>query len=214
MTSILYSNYNCPHSLKAAFFLSVKGITFERVEVNLSTKEQKTQAYLAKNSNGTVPAYEHDNGVLGSSLEVMEYVDQQTDDVRLFPDDPDKKAQVVAWMTRGDEDFWDVSHHLYWQLLEPPTDGTDWDEVARLKTKGHALLTELETILSTQDYIMGELTAADIVVSTWVYGFPRFDLPAYPDEFPYTMAWLDKLTNQPAFQDNYHVKGTPFAAMV
>ena len=213
MTSILYSNYNCPHSLKTSFFLSIKGIKFERVEVDLSSKQQKTPAYLAKNPNGTVPAYEHQDGVLGTSLEVMEYADQYMDGVRLFPDDPDQKAQVLAWMKRGDEDFWDVSHHLYWQLLDPPADGTDWEEVDRLKTKGIRLLQELEAILSTQDYIMGELTAADIVVSVWLYGFRRFDLPENPDDFPYVMTWLDKLTSQPAFQDNYRAKGKPFAEM-
>jgi len=210
MISILYSHYNCPHSLKTAFFLSVKGVPFERVEVDLAAKQQKTPAYLAKNPNGTTPAYEHDGGVIGDSLDIMRHIDEQTDSPKLFPADPEQYAEVLTWIKRADEDFWDVSHHLYWQLLAPPQEGTDWDEVKRLKAKGQGLLSELEAILSVQPYIVGDLTAADIVVAPWVYGYKRFDLPKIPEDFPHVMAWLDTMTNQPAFTDNHRVKGVPF----
>lgn len=209
MTSILYSNYNCPHSLKVAFFLSMKGVPFERVEIDLATEEQKTPAYLAKNPNGTTPTYEYDGGILGDSLEIMQVMDKQTPTPTLFPNDPSKHAEVLTWIQRADEDFWEVSHHLYWQLLEPPENGIDWYEVKRLKHKGIQLLSTLEAILSTQPYIVGDLTVADIVVAPWVYGYKRFDLPKKTDDFPYMMAWLDKLTNQSAFIDNYRVKGVP-----
>lgn len=211
MTSILYSNYNCPHSLKTAIFLSIKGVAFDRVEIDLSANQQKTPAYLAKNPNGTTPAYEHDGGVIGDSLEIMQYIDEHSDTPKLFPTDPLKYAEVLAWMKRVDDDFWDVSHHLYWQLLDPPETGTDWDEVKRLKNKGMRLLTELEAILSNQPYLVGDLTTADIVIVPWVYGYQRFDLPENPADFPHVMAWLDKLTNQPAFTDNYRMKGVPFS---
>ena len=48
MKPILYSNYNCPHSLKTDFFLRIKGVDFERVEIDLSAKQQQTPPYLAK----------------------------------------------------------------------------------------------------------------------------------------------------------------------
>lgn len=212
MTSILYSNYNCPHSLKTSFFLSLKGIAFERVEVDLSAKQQRTPEYLTLNPNGTVPAYQHGETVIGDSLEIMEFIDTQGDNLQLIPSDPAQHAEALSWIERANDDFYDVSHHLYWQLIQPPADGTDWDEVKRLKTKGIGLLTELEAILSTQPYILGELTIADIVVVPWVYGYQRFDLPANNDDFPHMVAWRDKLTDQPAFTENYRVKGTPFTA--
>lgn len=137
---ILYSDYNCPHSLKVAFFLSEKGVEFQRVEVDLSADEQKSDAYLAKNPAGTVPAYEDENGVIGDSLAIMRYIDTRISSSELFPDDPDTLAGVLAWIERGDTDFWDVSHHLYWQLVEPPADGTNWSEVERLKAKGKSVV--------------------------------------------------------------------------
>ena len=88
-----------------------------------------------------MPAYEDDGGVIGNSLEIMRYIDDRIDDPKLFPDDVDKLEEVLAWMNRADE-FAYVSHHLYWQVIEPPKDGTDWDEVADLKAKGMNLLAE------------------------------------------------------------------------
>lgn len=209
----LYSNYNCPHSLKVAFFLSKKGLDFERIEVDLSTKEQKTPAYLAINSNGTVPAYEDDNGVIGDSLQIMRYIDTITKAPKFFPENAEDLADVLAWIERGDKEFWDVSHHLYWQLIEIPKEGTDADEVSRLMQKGHQLLHHLEATLSQHEFICGEFSAADIAVLPWIYGFRRFEGLLDAERFGHVVAWCENLSQQDAFQNNYRVKGTPFQAL-
>ncbi|MGB7338514.1 MAG: glutathione S-transferase family protein [Phototrophicaceae bacterium] len=210
MQPTLYSHYNCPHSLKAAFFLSEKGISFERIEIDMSNKQQKTPAYLAKNPKGTVPTYEDNQGLIGDSLDIMRYVDANTNAPKLFPDNPDDLADVLGWIARADHDFWDVSHHLYWQVLDIPAEGTDWDEVDRLMRKGHDLLSQLEAALSQNDFICGAFSAADIAVLPWVYGFKRFDGLLDVEKFSHVVAWCDALSQKEAFQSNYRVKGTPF----
>lgn len=209
MQPILYSNYNCPHSLKIAFFLSEKGIEFQRIEVDLNSKEQKTPAYLCKNPRGTVPAYEDEAGVIGDSLEIMRYVDARLASVSMFPDEPDQLTSVLRWIDRGDTEFWDVSHHLYWQLIEPPATGTDWEEVERLKEKGLELLAELEDILAVQAFICMTFSAADITLVPWVYGYRRFDL-VNETQFPNVVVWLEELSKRASFTSNYRVKGNPF----
>jgi glutathione S-transferase len=206
MTPILYSSFNCPHSLKAAFFLSEKGIAFRRVEVDLSRLEQKTEPYLAINPRGTVPAYEDANGVIGDSLEIMRYIDVNTPEPHFFSNDPQTLAEIVAWIERADTDFWDVSHHLYWQLIEPPADGTEWQEVARLKAKGVRLLQELEAVLSNQPYVCGAFSAADVALLPWVYGYQRFNLPER-GQFPSCERWRDTLSQRESFTSNYRQKG-------
>lgn len=209
----LYSNYNCPHSLKAAFSLSKKGIDFERIEVDLASKEQKTPAYLVKNPNGTVPAYEDDQGIIGDSLDIMRYLDTIADAPKLFPDNAEDLATVLTWIERGDKDFWDVSHHLYWQLIEIPAEGTDLAEVKRLMQKGHHLLSQLEEALSQNEFICGAFSAADSAVLPWVYGFKRFEGLLDAERFSHVVAWCDKLSQNDAFQNNYRAKGTPFQAL-
>lgn len=208
MIPILYSSFNCPHSLKAAFFLSEKDIAFQRVEVDLSSKEQKTPTYLAINPRGTVPAFEDASGVIGDSLEIMRYIDGLSGGHRLFPNDAATFQAALRWIERADTDFWDVSHHLYWQLIQPPAEGTNWNEVIRLKAKGISLLQELEDILRTQAYVCGEFSAADIVLLPWVYGYRRFNLPE-EGQFPAVERWRDELSQRENFVSNYRQKGTP-----
>lgn len=213
MKPILYSSFNCPHSLKAAFFLSEKNVAFQRVEVDLSAKEQKKPTYLAINPRGTVPAFEDAQRVIGDSLEIMRYIDNIGDGSPLIPDDALTCEVALHWVERGDTDFWDVSHHLYWQLIEPPAEGTDWDEVARLKAKGIALLLELEIILSTQAYICGEFSIADIALLPWIYGYQRFDLPEN-GQFPALERWRDELSQRKTFMSNYRQRGMPLQAFL
>lgn len=210
MKPVLFSHYNCPHSLKVAFFLSLKGIDFERVEIDMRAGEQKTPEYLDINPKGTVPAYEDDNVRLGDSLDIMRYIDLQTGDPQLFPDDPETLDYVLSWVELGDNEFYDVSHQLYWQLLEPPEEGTDLEEVNRLKAKGMELLGELEAVLSRRQYICGDLTVADVALLPWLVSFERFDLPP-EGYFPNVVDWREMLADLDDFKRNYRVKGIPFA---
>jgi glutathione S-transferase len=210
MQPILYSSLNCPHSAKTAFFLAEKGINFRRIEVSLAQQIQKTPDYLAINPRGTVPAYEDEHGIIGDSLTIMRHVDRIGDSPRLFPDVPDRLQAVLHWIERANIDFWDVSHHLYWQLIESPAHGTDWQEVSRLKSKGVALLRELEDSLQDREYVCGAFSAADVALLPWVYTFRRYDLPEV-GQFPRVVAWRDALATRRTFQDNRNQAGLPLA---
>lgn len=207
MIPILYSYYNCPHSLKTAFFLNEKGVDFERVEVDLSSQQQKTSAYLAINPKGTVPAFEDADGTFGDSLDIMKHADLHSVP-RLIPEAPQQLDEALNWIERANTEFWYVSHHLYWQLLEPPVDGTDWDEVRLLKAQGVSLLQELNDRLQYDDYVCGEFSIVDVVLLPWVYGYQRFDL-AENGQFPHMERWRDELSQHTSFTANYRQQGIP-----
>lgn len=61
--SILYSSARSPHCFKVSMVLYEKQLSFERIEINLVTKEQKTPEYLRINPLGQVPVYQDDQGV-------------------------------------------------------------------------------------------------------------------------------------------------------
>jgi len=208
MKPILYSSINCPHSSKTAIFLAEKGIKFQRVEVSLAKKIQKTPEYLSINPRGTVPAFEDEHGAIGDSLEIMRYIDEQAGEQPLFPSDPDMLQVALQWIERSNTEFWDVSHHLYWQIIQPPQEGADWEEVARLKAKGISLLQELDLILRDQAYVCGEFSVVDIVLIPWVYGYQRFDLPE-AGQFPHLEKWRDGLAERSTFRENHNQEGLP-----
>jgi glutathione S-transferase len=178
--------------------------------VSLAHREQKTPAYLAINPGGTVPAFEDENGVIGDSLAIMRYIDARPSGQRLFPSDDGGMAAALRWIERADTEFWDVSHHLYWQLIEPPPEGTNWKEVRRLKDQGEHLVQELERILSDRPYIFGEFSVVDVVLLPWIYGYKRFDLPEC-GRYPHVERWRDALSARRTFADNYNQAGIPLA---
>ena len=61
--AILFSSISSPHCFKVSMILEEKGVAFERVEINLSEKEQKSTEYLELNPRGQVPAYKDDQGL-------------------------------------------------------------------------------------------------------------------------------------------------------
>lgn len=191
--------------------LEEKGVAFERVEIDLRAKEQKTPEYLAINPFGQVPVYEDDQGVHIDSLVIMQYLDERYPNPSLFPKDEAKNEEVLDWIERSSGPMRDVSHYLYWQLIEPPQEGTDWDEVKRLKAQGYDSLDAVEAGLEQHgNWLCGDVSAADFSVFAWVYGYKRFDLPKSWDMYPKVQGWYRRLETRPSVAVSFQNKGKPF----
>lgn len=207
-TSILFNSVRSPHCLKVAMFMGEKNIPFERCEINLPTREQKTPEYLAINPLGQVPVYEDDASYHIDSLVIMRYLDELYPENRLFPAEPGKLQQALDWIELSSTKFRDVSHHLYWLMIEPPADGADPDEIARLKAQGARLLRQLDQTLENREWIMDTFSVVDLAVFPWVYGYTRFDL--ITPEYPHVIEWRQRIAARPTFAANYQKAGYPF----
>lgn len=121
----LYSSVRSPHCFKVSLVLAEKSVAFERIEINLPAKQQRSPAYLAINSLGQVPVFVDDRGIHVDSLVIMRYLDERYPTPPLFPADDAKLNRVLDWINRSSTAISDVSHYLYWQLIEPPESGLD-----------------------------------------------------------------------------------------
>lgn len=207
--SILYSSIRSPHCLKVAIFLTEKGIPFDRVEIDLPARQQKTPEFLAINPAGQVPVYVDGEGVHADSLQIMRYLDERYPEPWLFPTEPVLLQPVLDWINLSSGRVRDVSHELYWQLIEPPVDGTDWAVVNALKGEGMAILSKLEVALIGNPFICGGFGAADISLLPWIHGYGRFDLPE-AGTMPNVEGWLKRMTARASFGENYQVVGRAF----
>jgi len=207
--STFYSSIRSPHCLKVALILAEKGISFDRVEIDLRARQQKTAAFLAVNPMGQVPVYVDDEGVHTDSRHIIQYLDQRYPQPRFFPTDPALLQDVLAWIEFSSGRVRDVSHELYWQVTEPPENGTDWDVVHALKAEGVTILERLEDALTDGDFICGKLTAADFSMLPWIHGYARFGLPE-AGSMPNVEKWLNRMTSRASFRENYQVAGSRF----
>lgn len=209
---ILYSSVRSPHCLKVSMILHEKGVEFQRVEIDLPAREQRSPEYLAINPLGQVPVYVDEHGTHIDSLVIMKHLDAVHPEPEMFPDAPEDVAAVDRWIARSSGPMRDVSHHLYWQLIEPPEGGPGEDVVAELKARGGQELRDVERALEEAGtgWLCGSMSAADFAVFAWLSGYHRFGLPADPESLPATMGWLERLRERPSFAASHGRVGVAF----
>ncbi|MBX9605770.1 MAG: glutathione S-transferase N-terminal domain-containing protein [Gammaproteobacteria bacterium] len=88
-------SWNCH---KVRLLLSLLGVHYERVPVDLLKGEHKTPEFLSINPFGQVPMLEADGRLIRNSQAILVWLSRKYDDGRWLPGDPDDEAEVNAWL--------------------------------------------------------------------------------------------------------------------
>jgi maleylacetoacetate isomerase len=93
----LYSYWRSTTSYRVRIALNLKGLPYDTVPVDLVAGAQRTAEYTALNPGQGVPALVlADGAVLTQSMAILDYLDHLEPAPALIPDDPLKRAQVLA----------------------------------------------------------------------------------------------------------------------
>jgi glutathione S-transferase len=189
----LYDYLESGNGYKVRLLLHQLGIPFERVELDITRGESRTEAFLRLNPNGRIPTLELADGTcLAESNAIQWYLAEGTP---WLPDDRVERAQVLQWMF-----FEQYSHEPYiavvrfWAhqgLLEEKG-----EEVAARRERGHAALGVMETHLAHRDWFVGDrYSIADIALYAYTHVADEggFDLSPYPA----VRRWLSRVAEQP-----------------
>ena len=98
--------YHFPASInsrKVRILLIEKGLEFERIDVDLTKKEQKNPEYLKIHPFGQVPALDDDGFIVYDSTIINEYLEDEYPHPPLLPNDSEGRARA-----RLMEDFRDI----------------------------------------------------------------------------------------------------------
>lgn len=88
-----------PNPRVATMFIAEKGITIERVMVDIMSGENRQPAYLAKNPAGGLPCLELDDGsFLSESVAICEYLEEKHPAPPLIGNNAEQRAQTRAAM--------------------------------------------------------------------------------------------------------------------
>ena len=97
----LYDNRRAPNPRRVRIFLAEKGITVPSVQVDLLAREQKSESFRRKNSLGSVPVLELDDGeCIAESVAICRYLEELQPEPALFGRDARERAQVEMWNRR------------------------------------------------------------------------------------------------------------------
>ena len=189
----LYDFLESGNGYKVRLLLSQLEIPFERIELDITRGESRSDEFLARNPNGRIPTLELEDGTcLAESNAIQWYLAEGTD---FLPKDPLERAQVLQWMffeQYSHEPFIAVVRHWIHQGLDSGREA----EVTEKRERGYEALSVMEGHLHLRDFFVGgRYSIADIALYAYTHVAHEggFDLAAYPA----VNAWLERVRAQP-----------------
>jgi glutathione S-transferase len=184
----IYGDSKSGNCLKVKWTADAVGRAYTWIETDILVGESRTEAFLAMNPAGQVPAVILEDGrPLAQSNAIILHIAEGS---HLVPADPYDKARMLEWM------FWEqYSHEPYVAVARFQVRylGKPVSELEpRIVERGGQALARLELALKGSPYLVGDaVTLADValVAYTRVAHEGGFDLADYPA----VKAWVGRV---------------------
>ena len=197
---ILHSYWRSGTSYRTRIALNLKGLAYEQAGIDLRTGAQKSDAFLALNPQGLVPALEADGAVLTQSPAILEWLEETHPEPPLLPTSSVARAQVRAMAALVACDIHPLNNLRVLKTLRE-TFGADQDAVDGWAGRWIiAGFEALEALIARhgEGWCFGAApTLADCCLIPQVYSARRFNTPL--DAFPRILAIEEKAAGHPAF---------------
>lgn len=93
---ILHDYFRSSASYRVRIALNLKGLDYRAIPTSLLAGDQKSEAYLALNPQGLVPALEVDGLVFTQSFAIIDWLDRTYPEPLLIPEEPVERAGALA----------------------------------------------------------------------------------------------------------------------
>lgn len=189
----LYFSPKSGHSHRARLFLSLLGIEFDLIDVDLAARQHKSADFLHMNPFGQVPVLEDDGIAIADSNAILIYLARKFSRADWYPDDAMEAASVQRWLSVAAG-----------QLVQGPASarsvtlfGAKIDAHAAID-RAHALLAVIEAELARSGWLAADHpTIADIALYSYVARAPEGNVAL--DLYPRIRAWLERIEALPGF---------------
>ncbi|KAK3194048.1 hypothetical protein Dsin_025358 [Dipteronia sinensis] len=180
-----------------------KDIDFELVPVDMAAGEHKSEAFLAKNPFGQVPAFEQGDLNLFESRAITQYIAEKYADKGTALTCPSKTVpMLLVWKEAEAHQFDPLASKLNWELVFKPMFGmtTDPAAVEELEAKLAKVLDVYEARLSKSKFL-----ACDCFTLADMHHLPNITLlmgtqvKKHFDCRPHVCAWVANITARPAW---------------
>jgi len=183
--TILYDYYRSSACYRVRIALNLKGIDYEKRQVNLVDGDQKSQEYRHLNPQGLVPMLEIDGHRLTQSLAIINYLDIRYPTPTLIPAAAAERAHVVAMAMTVACDIHPLNNlrvlkYLKKELNQPQEEVDRW--YSHWIREG---LPALEAMAAPKagKFLFGDApTGADVCLVPQLYNARRFNVPI--EDFP------------------------------
>jgi glutathione S-transferase len=181
------------HCHRVRLMLSLLGLPFDTIPVDLAGGEHKRAPFLSINPFGQVPVLKDGDITIADSTAILTYLARRYGADSWLPTDPVKAAAVQRWLSvaSGELAFGPAQARAallfgFPYAVEPAT------------ALGHALLKAMNEHLASSSFLAGpEPTIADVACYAYTAHAPEGRIPL--DAYPHVRAWLARVESLPGF---------------
>ena len=187
----LYDTERSGNCYKVRLMLSLLGISYESVPVDLARGDQRKPEFLALNPRGQVPVLEDGAVRVWDSMAILMYLARRYGGETWLPLEAQPMAEVMQWLA--------VSENEILYGLVPARAirlGRREGDPAPYQQTGRQALAVLEQRLARRDWLaLDRLTIADVACYPYVALAPESGVPL--DEYPAVRAWIARIQALP-----------------
>jgi glutathione S-transferase len=194
----LYTFPPSTNSRKVRIALLEKGLEFERINVDLSKREQKSPEYLKIHPFGQIPALDDEGFIIYDSTVINEYLEDEYPYPSLMPNHSEGRARARLLEDLRDTHFNPYFVHIIYEMRKPEGE-RDNQRIDNAKTEITKCLDRLEAELDGKEYLAGTFSLADVAFMSNFELLDRFGIPVAADKYPNTAAWIGRLKARPSF---------------
>jgi len=193
----LYTFPLSTNSRKVRIALLEKGLEFERINVDLTKREQKNPEYLKIHPFGQVPALDDEGFIVYDSTIINEYLEDEYPYPSLMPEDSEGRARARLMEDLRDTRFNPPFVKLMYEMRKPETE-RDANVRAGATAEINQCFERIEKELQGQEYLVGTFSLADIAFMANFELLERLQFPVDP-KYSNTIAWITRLKTRPSF---------------
>ena len=189
----LYRSIVSGHAHRAELFLSLLGLPYSSIDIDLRAGEHRSEEFLRLNPFGQVPVIDDNGTVVADSNAILVYLALQYGDEHWMPRDPAGAAQVQRWLSvaAGEIAFGPALARMIKRFNRPYDIDTANAIAARLFTIKDKQLQESPYLAATH------ATIADIAAYSYIARAPEGDVSLEP--YSALQAWLKRIEAMPRF---------------
>jgi glutathione S-transferase len=193
----LYTFPASSNSRKVRMALIEKGLEFERINVDLSKREQKNPEYLKIHPFGQVPALDDEGFILYDSTIINEYLEDEYPYPPLMPKDSEGRARARMMEDLRDSHFNPACVQIFRELRKPEGE-RDQSVIEQFKAKITECFDRIEKELEGREYLAGCFSLADIAFVPNIDTLDRLQIQVDP-KYRNILAWIARLKARPSF---------------
>ncbi len=191
-----------PNGYKISIMLEECGIPYTFDHVELSTKRQKQDDFLALNPNGRIPVIvdrDNDDFVVFESAAILIYLAEKARE--FLPADPNQRSRVLQWLMfqAGGLGPMQGQAHVFYRYAPQKIPYA----IKRYQSETRRLYAVLDRQLGETEFLASDLSIADFAAFPWVrrYQWAGVDI----EDLPNLWRWHQNLANRPGVQKGLDV---------